>query len=137
MFVREIPGTDGFRIPSALEWEAACRADTRTNYWWGQDARHLLHQYVMTAHSEALNPILGVGARGQKFPNPLGIFDMIGNTAELTFAPDEEPIRRFRVYGGYTMNRFDYYESSYSHFVGQHSVNPTYQIGFRLILHNK
>ena len=69
-------------LPYEEEWEYACRADTRTAFWWG----------------DAFNPKLAnLGAENKLFdetnettpvekfpPNPWGLYDMHGNVCEWT-----------------------------------------------------
>ena len=67
----------GFRLPTAVEWEYACRAGAVTTYSFGEP-RELLEQYAWyTKNSPARsNPV------GTKKPNDLGLFDLHGNLYE-------------------------------------------------------
>ena len=72
---------DGYRLPSEVEWEFACRAGTTSDYSCGnydplfRDNERLLKDYVQFS-SELTAPC------GQKFPNGWGLCDMHGNMAE-------------------------------------------------------
>lgn len=67
-----LPGCD-ILLPSEAEWEAACRAGTRTAFAFGDDAG------PQQVNAEALSP-RPVGAMA---PNSWGLFQMHGNVAEL------------------------------------------------------
>jgi hypothetical protein len=67
-----LPGCD-IALPSEAEWEAACRAGTRTAYACGDVAGPL----DVHAESAAPAPVKGMA------PNAWGLFQMHGNVAEL------------------------------------------------------
>ncbi len=66
-----------YRLPTVEEWEYACRAGTETPFYWGPhaDVRRCNYQ------ASRINHTLPVGSYE---PNPWGLYDMIGNAAELT-----------------------------------------------------
>jgi formylglycine-generating enzyme required for sulfatase activity len=68
----------GYRLPTEDEWEFACRADTGTTWYFG-DSENLLRNYAWYSGNS--------DSRFQKVkrlkPNDLGLFDMLGNGAEL------------------------------------------------------
>lgn len=67
------------RLPSESEWEYACRAGTKTRFYWGDS---LQFKYIWTYRNSRLQP------RGAKFHdkaglwNGFGLVDMSGNVAE-------------------------------------------------------
>lgn len=69
---QRLPGCD-IRLPSEAEWEAACRAGTRTAYAFGNDVGPL------QVHAESTSPAPVAGMA----PNAWGLFQMHGNVAEL------------------------------------------------------
>ncbi|HQH72666.1 MAG TPA: SUMF1/EgtB/PvdO family nonheme iron enzyme, partial [bacterium] len=68
-----------FRLPTEAEWEYACRAGTRTRFYWGDDLNET--QFVDYAWGLE-NSNLRSHAVGTKLPNALGLFDMSGNVDE-------------------------------------------------------
>jgi len=65
----------GKRLPLEAEWEYACRAGTRTAYWWG----------ALFNPSLGNNSPRGTFASGDPMRrNAWGLFDMSGNLAEWT-----------------------------------------------------
>jgi serine/threonine protein kinase/formylglycine-generating enzyme required for sulfatase activity len=67
----------GYRLPTDVEWEYACRAGTSTSFSWGNDPE-LFRRYAWTIEN----------ARGRHWPvgslcpNRFGLFDVHGNAAE-------------------------------------------------------
>ncbi len=76
--LQEFLSKTGFRLPTENEWEYACRFGSGSQRYGQLDdiAWHIGH------------PVAGFPAVlhevGMKTPNPLGLYDMFGNVAELT-----------------------------------------------------
>jgi formylglycine-generating enzyme required for sulfatase activity len=69
-----------YRLPTAAEWEYACRAGTSTRFSHGDDAG-----YTNLANYAWYGASYGEGTThpvGQKLPNPSGLYDMHGNVWE-------------------------------------------------------
>lgn len=63
-------------LPTEIEWEYACRADTDTAYWWGEDFDE---NRANTGYQ------LGKTTAVLEYPpNPWGLYDMHGNVWEWT-----------------------------------------------------
>ena len=80
---KKVPG-HGFRLPTEAEWEYACQAGSRTEYYFGDDAASL-DQYADFCADDALplrerDPFdMTVGT---KKPNAWGLYDMHGSMWE-------------------------------------------------------
>jgi formylglycine-generating enzyme required for sulfatase activity len=75
--LNEMEGGDEYRLPSAAEWEYACRAGTTTRYSFG-DSESDLGDYAWYGDNsgDKAQPVC------QKQPNPWGLYDMHGNVCE-------------------------------------------------------
>lgn len=69
------------RLPSAHEWEFACRAGSSTSWSWG-DQPGLATQYARVAQTLASANDLGAKPVGSRKPNAFGLYDMHGNLWE-------------------------------------------------------
>jgi hypothetical protein len=81
----------GYRLPTGREFEMACRARTTTARYCG-DAIDLLPSYAWYARSKL--ELLPVGLLK---PNDLGLFDTLGNAAELCEITDVPGASQFRA----------------------------------------
>ncbi|MCH2206887.1 MAG: SUMF1/EgtB/PvdO family nonheme iron enzyme [Lentisphaerales bacterium] len=66
-----------YRLPTEAEWEYACRAGTKTKYYWGDDINDFNdYEWFYDNTDEIYQEI------GTKKPNPFGLHDMLGNVSE-------------------------------------------------------
>jgi hypothetical protein len=135
---------NGYRLPTEAEWEYACRADTTTKYYWGDESvaspeNPYAWHTIFDAHGEEVSP----HPVGLKKPNAFGLFDMSGNVAEWCwdwFALEcdakaldhrEGPAQgRWRVLRGGSVALDNFIDSGYRHFVCPFFT--MYDLGFRV-----
>lgn len=69
-------------LPSEEQWEYACRADTATAYWWGDQPDNRKANWEESEQ--------GTTPADRYPPNPWGLHDMHGNVWEWTASPWRE-----------------------------------------------
>jgi formylglycine-generating enzyme required for sulfatase activity len=68
----------GYRLPTEVEWEYACRSGASSSRFFG-DALELLGSYTHHRNNSPANTLSPVG---RHMPNAWGLFDTLGNVAE-------------------------------------------------------
>jgi formylglycine-generating enzyme required for sulfatase activity len=84
-FVPDYRQRQGYRLPTDDEWEFACRAGARTEWYFGEADEELVGNYawwVRNSHGDVNSDIRSFPV-GLLKPNDWGLFDMHGNASEL------------------------------------------------------
>lgn len=87
---------NGFRLPTEAQWEYACRAGTKTDYYWGKNSswdvsgKYSWHMFNAGQKKYSRGRFWWVKYHkvkkvGTKSPNRFGLYDMSGNVAEWCF----------------------------------------------------
>ncbi|HEY2414388.1 MAG TPA: bifunctional serine/threonine-protein kinase/formylglycine-generating enzyme family protein, partial [Pirellulaceae bacterium] len=73
-----------YSVPTEIQWEYACRAGATTHWYWGDDS----------AAAEKFAALTGRNPVANRQPNNFGLYDMLGNAAEIAIASDGSPVWR-------------------------------------------
>lgn len=86
-----------YRLPTEAEWEYACRAGSKTAFYFGPDSAALSKYAWYAANSEGKYHRVK-----QRAPNDWGLYDMLGNLAEWTL--DQYDASYFKTVASRTNN---------------------------------
>jgi formylglycine-generating enzyme required for sulfatase activity len=70
------------RLPAEAEWEYACRAGTRTKFWWGETKEGGARRLNWSGSSDGFEFVSPVDHYGERGRNQFGLADMLGNVCE-------------------------------------------------------
>jgi formylglycine-generating enzyme required for sulfatase activity len=73
-----------YRLPSEAEWEHACRAETQTKYWWGDNWKECMVVYREVGYFIIRYPFPQIAIPGTFPANPWGLYEISGNAYEWT-----------------------------------------------------
>ena len=128
-----VPFSNGYRLPTSFEWEAACRAGNNTTYSFGNKLSRV-SQFAVTGVDPFLDDEIGVAARGQKMPNRFGLFDTTGNASEwCQDSLDHDTANRF-LRGGFSNSGSIYFQCSSWELETIHSIPVQRYAGIRLVI---
>src|SRR5262249_32194726 len=114
----------GYRLPTEDEWEYACRAGTTTSRFFG-DTDALADDYLWHLGNARKRP----QPNGLLWPNPFGLFDVLGNARELCVLPRGDANPEYVARGCNYQYRAPEARSAYRDPLGD---SPNASVGFRV-----
>jgi formylglycine-generating enzyme required for sulfatase activity len=116
----------GYRLPKEAEWEYACRAGSKTAYYFGDSPKSLGDYAWFDKNSNDKTHAVGT-----KKPNAWGLYDMHGNVGEWCRRDYRKSADSRRVHRGGSFDKKDINCRSASR---QDGLTPSSNIGFRVVL---
>ena len=135
----------GVRLPTLEEWEVACRAGTKTLFFFGNDDKRIGeyaniwhgHDHLMADHGDRYQYTAPVG---QFKPNPWGLYDVYGNVFEFCSGkvfPTESPTLAHARGGSWWCSK-NSCRSFNSADIGQVNIHASFSNqGFRVVAYTK
>ncbi|HET6256611.1 MAG TPA: SUMF1/EgtB/PvdO family nonheme iron enzyme [Puia sp.] len=129
------------RLPTLEEWEIACRAGTRTDYFFGSEDSRIGeyanvwhgHDHLKPDHSDGYMYTSPVGAFK---PNPWGLYDMYGNVFEYCtgkLSPTESPATAHGRGGSWWCSKNSCHSFN-SYAIGSVNIHASFSnLGFRVV----
>ncbi|MCZ0932398.1 MAG: formylglycine-generating enzyme family protein [Oligoflexia bacterium] len=126
-----------YRLPTEAEWEWAVRAGTKTAYFFGNDSSQLGRYAIYGKNSIGTRAV-----KGDRSPNPWGLYDVYGNVWEWVqdawqreLPGKKDPLvttgSNRVVRGGSWSNDARSLRSAFRH--DGHPNYGNYRVGFRLV----
>lgn len=81
----DVSERSGYRLPTRAELEYACRGGTTTPWFFGES------EALAGRYAWSIEDANSTKTGGLKLPNPLGLFDVLGNVWEWTMTPPSHP----------------------------------------------
>ena len=116
-----------YRLPTIAEWEFAARADSKTDYYFGNNPK-LLSEYAWYRGNSN-----GTHAVGGKDPNDNDLYDVMGNVWEWVWTESGESRHTHRVFRGGSWSTHARYLKLTDRTQGGPAGQMGYHVGFRLV----
>ena len=111
----DILSRGGYRLPTDMEFEYACRAGTTTGGYHGDTDELILKYAYSNVGGEGTNPVARLK------PNDLGLFDALGNTREWCDTQSGKT-HRFLMGGSFYFRAAELRAASRSAATGKHAL---------------
>ena len=117
---------NNYRLPTKEEWEYSCRAETITDFSFGNNETELNKYGWYVKNSQSMTHEVG-----KKKPNPWGLYDMHGNVLEWIDNKIEKNVKMLK--GGSWKEFSDACKTSFTS-INLYSMTREAYVGFRILL---